>query len=107
MAERVRMTLEGDKEVEIGPHNDTRTIRFLVERYGQIPMSATLTPSQCEELKSDLHDAMKIVASRGCDSDDLNAMSWVNSLWTMSSLIVGLSRVSENSHFTRAFIRIG
>ena len=107
MAERVRMTLEGDKEVEIGPHNDTRTIRFLVDRYGQIPMSATLTPSQCEELKSDLHDAMKIVASLQFDSDDLDAMGWVNSLWTMSSLIIGLSKVGDEGRYNQANIRVG
>jgi hypothetical protein len=101
------MTLEGDKKFDIGPHNDKRTIGFLVERFGQIPMSVTLNSSQCEELMSDLHDALNDVASLGYNSDDVDAMSWVNSLWAMTSLIVGLSRVSENGHFTGAFIRIG
>ena len=107
MAERVRMTLEGVKEFKIGPHNDTRTIEFLVDHYGKIPMSITLTPLQCEELKSDLHDAMKIVASLQFDSDDLDALGWVNSLWTMSSLIVGLSKVRDEGKYNQANIRVG
>ena len=107
MSERVRMTLDGSKEADIGPHNDRRTIDLLAKRFGPVPLSVTLSPPEAEALMSDIHDALIEVASSACDSDDVDAMSWVNSLWTMSSLIVGLSRVSPNGRYTSAVIRVG
>ena len=107
MSISVRMTLEGDKELEVGPHNDKRTIEYLRSRYGDFPVSVTLQKSQCEELSSDLHDLLNSVASLDCQSDDIDAMSWVNSLWTLSTLIVCLSRVSEDGRYTSANIRVG
>lgn len=107
MSARTRMTLEGSKEEHIIVSNDRRTIDLLAKRFGPVPLTVTLSPPEAEALMSEIHDALTKVASSVCDSDDVDAMSWTNSLWTMSSLIVGLSRVSPNGRYTSAVIRVG
>lgn len=109
MGTRTRVILpdrDGSAEIVVGPFNDRSTAATLALRYREAPLMVSLSAPEAEQLAMEMHDTLLERASAGCESDDIDAISWVNSLWALSSVIVALSRVSANGRYTSATITV-
>ena len=109
MGVRTRVILpdgDGSAETVVGPFNDRHLAAILALRYREMPVKVRLTVPEAEQLAMEMHDSLLERASAGCESNDIDAISWVNSLWALSSVIVALSRVSANGRYTSATITV-
>ncbi len=97
---------DGSAETVVGPFNDRLLAATLALRYREMPVKVRLSVPEAEQLAMEMHDTLLERASAGCESDDIDAISWVNSLWALSSVIVALSRVSADGRYTSATITV-
>ena len=97
---------DGSAETVVGPFNDRHLAATLARHYRKIPLRVSLSAPEAEQLAMEMHDTLLERASAGCESDDIDAISWVHSLWALSSVIVALSRVSANGRYTSATITV-
>lgn len=110
MGTRTRVILpdrDGSAETVVGPFNDRHLATILALRYREMPVKVRLSAPEAEQLAMEMHDTLLERASAGCESDDIDAISWANSLWALSSVMVALYRVSANGRYTSAVIRVG